>query len=258
MISSHDARLRHQQARRGRVFGCCRSDIGLRPNFQFQDRCRCQFIGRATSHGLGQRTRLVCEPDPYLFKGKDATRRVTESDPLVQKHLLEPDQISVALSMSDGADDCKSLGFATSLGPHFEINGSVAIEMKKAQRGGTLKPEQLGLPTIDPSSTSAAAPSGTGVTEASYSFLAGELACQRLSRRLWRDEQKVHNATSLGYQSQLRYRYYTYAPTDGAHFGRDPVRRFNHRRCVEGSGEFRSRQDRPSANSLQYLARGFT
>jgi len=40
--------------------------------------------------------------EPYLFKRQDAvTHRATESDPLVQKHLLEPDQTIVTLNMAD-------------------------------------------------------------------------------------------------------------------------------------------------------------
>ncbi|MCJ9700830.1 hypothetical protein [Bradyrhizobium sp. SHOUNA76] len=40
--------------------------------------------------------------ETYLFKRQDAvTHRATESDPLVQKHLLEPDQTIVTLNMSD-------------------------------------------------------------------------------------------------------------------------------------------------------------
>lgn len=40
--------------------------------------------------------------ETYLFKRQDAvTHRATESDPLVQKHLLEPDQTIVTLNMGD-------------------------------------------------------------------------------------------------------------------------------------------------------------
>ncbi|AMA60032.1 hypothetical protein [Bradyrhizobium sp. CCGE-LA001] len=40
--------------------------------------------------------------ETYLFKRQDAvTHRATESDPLVQKHLLEPNQTIVTLNMSD-------------------------------------------------------------------------------------------------------------------------------------------------------------
>ncbi|WP_271552185.1 hypothetical protein [Bradyrhizobium sp. CCBAU 45394] len=40
--------------------------------------------------------------ETYLFKRQDAvTHRATESDPLVQKHLLEPDQTIVTLNMAD-------------------------------------------------------------------------------------------------------------------------------------------------------------
>lgn len=40
--------------------------------------------------------------ESYLFKRQDAvTHRATESDPLVQKHLLEPDQVIVTLNMGD-------------------------------------------------------------------------------------------------------------------------------------------------------------
>lgn len=40
--------------------------------------------------------------ETYLFKRQDAvTHRATESDPLVQRHLLEPDQTIVTLNMGD-------------------------------------------------------------------------------------------------------------------------------------------------------------
>lgn len=40
--------------------------------------------------------------ETFLFKRQDAvTHRATESDPLVQKHLLEPDQTIVTLNMAD-------------------------------------------------------------------------------------------------------------------------------------------------------------
>lgn len=42
------------------------------------------------------------DEETYLFKRQDAvTHRATESDPLVQKHLLEPDQTIVTLNMGD-------------------------------------------------------------------------------------------------------------------------------------------------------------